>query len=211
MVITAFVSYITLGAIKRAREARNGSKKAPPGILRDSDGNGSLTNFQFLIWTAVFLFSIVWVYTVRIQGGVLAPAIGIPLNALALMGVNTASAVTSKAITAHKQRKSMMAKARAKKKGKDRNPSLWTMLDEDEGRPTLARVQMFIWTLVSVAIYVGILFAMLVGPFVPNSNAFVAVPFCALSIPDVDPTLVTLMGLSHVAYLGRKYYSTTSA
>ena len=224
VVTAALVSYVTWLLVRKAT-----TKVGPLEILRDSDGYGSLTNFQFLVWTAVFLFSIVWVYTVRIQGGVLTPAIGIPSNALALMGVNTASAITSKAITANKENKSK-AKAEAKKKpepsvatehannpspnpntsgGQDK-PSLWTMFNEDDGRPTLARVQMFIWTLVSVAIYIAILVAMLVGPFL-NSHAFAATSFCALSIPDVDPTLVTLMGLSHAAFLGRKYYGTTSA
>ena len=137
----------------------------------------------------------------------MSPAIGIPTNALALMGVNTASAVAGKAITAGKKRK-----ANAKKTPKPTEPkrSLWTMFNEEDGRPTLARVQMFVWTIVSVAIYIGILVAMLFGPFVMNSKGLVATPFCSLSIPDVDATLVTLMGLSHAAYLGRKYYDNTS-
>jgi len=171
-------------------------------ILHDSEGYGSLTNFQFFLWTAVFLFSIVWVYAVRIQGGVLTPTVGWPSNALALMGVNTVSAVMSKAIDTNKQ-----SKSKAIPKYKER--SLWTMFNEDDGRPTLARVQMFIWTWVSVTIYIYILFTMFFGPFL-NSNVFVATPLCALTIPDVDPTLVTLMGLSHAAYLGKKYYTTPS-
>lgn len=201
VVIAAIVFCVTVLLVRKAT-----TKKGPLEILRDSEGYGSLTNFQFLVWTAVFLFSIVWVYTVRIQGGVLTPAIGIPSNALLLMGVNTASAIGSKAITAGKQKD-----PKRERKEAPTGTSLWSMLNEDDGRPSLARVQMFIWTLVSVTIYIATLFGLLVGPFVLNSNAFVATPFCALSIPDVDLSLVTLMGLSHAAFLGRKYYDTTSA
>lgn len=203
--LTGLVSYLTFHLMKMAVESPNNRGRF--GILRDSEGYGSLTNFQFLVWTFVFLFSIVWVYAVRIQGGVLTPTIGIPSNAWALMGVNTASAVVSKAITAGQQDKSQNLKAQ-----NTRAHSLWTMFNEDDdGQPTLSRVQMFIWTLVSVAIYVWVLLALLIGPFVLNSSAYAATCYSSLSIPDVDPTLVTLMGLSHAAFLGRKYYSNHSS
>lgn len=164
------------------------------GVLYDERGFASLTHFQFLFWTIVFLFSILWVYLVRIQGDVLSPPPTIPTNTLVLMGINTASTVASKAIS--KVRYSSLTPPTSRQ-------SLSMMLYEG---PTvsLARVQLFVWTLVSILIYFAVLFTLMFGPFL---LAFSLQPLQTLSIPDVDPSLVTLMGLSHTAYLGRKFYT----
>lgn len=162
-------------------------------VLYDERGFASLTHFQFLSWTIVFLFSILWVYLVRIQGDVLSPPPAIPTNTLVLMGINTASTVASKAIS--KKYNSLTPPTSRQ--------SLSMMLYEGS-TASLARVQLFVWTLVSILIYFAILFSQMLGPFL---IAFSQQPLQTLSIPDVDPSLVTLMGLSHTAYLGRKFYT----
>lgn len=165
-------------------------KVSPRRLIQDEDGHPSLTNFQFLSWTLVFVFSLLWVYLTRIQGNELGFPPVLPTNTLVLMGINTASTIASRAI---------------KYKGAHLpapNESLWKMLYEKQ-TPSLARVQLFVWTLVSIIIYFVVLFSLIYGPFLLG---FPQQPLQNLSIPDVDPSLVTLMGLSHGAYLGRKYF-----
>lgn len=159
-------------------------------ILQDKEGYYSLTKFQFLSWTVVFLFSLLWVYLVRMQGGVLTPIQALPTNTLVLMGINTGSALSSSAIRGWP----------GKEEGRK---DFWGILySEDHHRPDLTRVQFFVWTVASIVIYVFILLGLMFGPYLFN---FPPVSLQTLSIPDVDPSLVTLMGLSHTAYVGAKY------
>ena len=63
------------------------------------------------------------------------------------------------------------------------------------GKPSLSRFQMFGWTWISIAIYLFIYGA----EITKYSNDVVS-----LSIPDVFPIFVALMGLSEVVFLGAK-------
>lgn len=166
-------------------------RKSLLSILKDKKGYYSLTKFQFLCWTIVFLFSLLWVYLVRIQGGVFTPIdfLKQPGNTLALMGINTASALGGSAIKI--------------KPAKNQRKDFWGVLySEDTHNPDLTRAQFLIWTAVSILIYVAILVGQMVGPYFGLSPI---VSLTMLKIPDIDPSLVTLMGLSHVGYVGGKY------
>jgi hypothetical protein len=66
---------------------------------------------------------------------------------------------------------------------------------EENGRLELTRLQMFLWTIISLIIYIFLLASALI-----NEMDNVA----ALGLPNVDPTLVVLMGLSQTGYLGYK-------
>ncbi len=180
------------------RKAGGGSLRS---LLYDENGYASLSQFQFLTWTFVFLFSFLWIYFVRIQGDVLTFPPSIPIATLALMGLNTGSAVASKKISKH-----------YKTQPQSKPGKLWNMLVEGadvsgtNSKPSLARVQLFVWTIISVMIYMAILVSMLSGPFL---FGFTQTPLSGLSLPDIDPSLVTLMGLSQVGFLGTKYVTVT--
>jgi hypothetical protein len=171
-------------------------------ILKEEHGYYSLTKVQFSCWTVIFLFSLLWVYIVRIQGGVLTPIdlLKQPGNTLALMGINTASALGSLAI--RKKKESEKEQPEWRKDAK----FWWILFSESPEKeaivPDLTRVQFFIWTVVSIVIYLGILVGQMIGPYFGFSSL---VPLQSLRIPDIDPSLVTLMGLSHVGYVGGKY------
>jgi hypothetical protein len=173
-------------------------KKGPAlrSILMEKQDFYSLTKFQIVSWTIVFLFSLLWVYLVRIQGNVLTNIQQLPSNTLALMGINVTSAIGSSAIP--------LPDVDEKDKRWDKwKNNFWSILvSDDPQRIDLTRVQFFIWTLVSIGLYLVILFTLMFGLYLPGSP----VPnLSKLSIPDVDPSLVTLMGLSHGAYVGTKY------
>jgi hypothetical protein len=69
---------------------------------------------------------------------------------------------------------------------------LSAMLDEND-KPTLSRFQMFAWTWISI-------YLLTVVSEVPKYYGQVQ----NLVLPTIDPTLVVLMGLSQVAFLGGK-------
>lgn len=183
-------------------------------LLISSDGFYSLTNLQFLSWTVVFLFSLAWVYLVRIQGGVLGYIPQLPAATLALMGINTASALGSKAIAIGKPDIDEQNLTPEEKNSlKEWRGRFWGMLYEDwtpreENHPDLTRVQFFLWTVASIIIYLVVLIGLMLGPYYWG---FAATPLTSLTIPDVDPSLVTLMGLSQGAYVGVKYVQADAA
>jgi len=105
----------------------------------------------------------------------------------------------------------------------------FTAMLQEDNKVTLTKVQMFIWTWISIIIYLTILFANVIEA--SNSGIIesieletnnqtlpvkVNIPNCTdpiqkkdvrcLNMPDLDPTLVALMGLSQVAYLGGEFY-----
>jgi hypothetical protein len=71
---------------------------------------------------------------------------------------------------------------------------------EEEGRPSLLRLQMFLWTIAALVIYIW--------QFVAAASA-ADITVGALGLQDIDPTLLFLMGLSQTGYLGSKAYSGT--
>jgi hypothetical protein len=87
-------------------------------------------------------------------------------------------------------------------------PQLSTMLEENK-KPALTRFQMFGWTWIGIIIYIGILFstvstlmdtgdAKLCERLQPSEMKFNQLhrdkPLRSLTLPDIDPTLVILMG-----------------
>jgi magnesium-transporting ATPase (P-type) len=207
--ITTFLVFVVVWRLVVKVKASKEISKGLSAILRDKYGYASLTNFQFLVWTIVFLFSILLVYMVRIQSDVLAYVPSYPTAAMALMGVSTVSAIASKAISQKRGPPPAEPQSRPR--------SLWLMLCEEsedpkELEPSLARVQMFIWTIVSVLIYIYALIMLFLAPFLAPTYFKLIVPnilpsACNLTIPDIDPSLVTLMGLSQTAYIGKKYFA----
>jgi hypothetical protein len=93
------------------------------------------------------------------------------------------------------------------------------MLEESK-KPSLTRFQMFGWTWIGILIYIAILFstvsttlmdmqiARMYQQLQPNEVEYTRLhcdnPLRKLTLPDIDPTLVILMGLSQGGYLGGK-------
>lgn len=176
-----------------------GIKRSFHEIIRDREGFPSLSLLQFLLWTTVISFGFLSIYLIRIMSGVYSPPLEeMPTGILALMGISTAVPI-----------------ARSKMVSADLRPKtdhkLSSILQDKEGRPSLAKFQMFIWTWIAIIIYLVILFSSVSE--IGESNYEVENVECkenkysCLAFPDIDPSLVVLMGLSQTAYLGREYYN----
>ena len=169
-------------------------------IIRDDDWYPSLALFQFLTWTCIIAFLYLGVYLTRVFGGVFGVLPTMPSNLLVLMGISVAVPVISGGIS------TVQYTTEAPKECPSQPPSFSTMLEEGN-KPTLTKFQMFVWTWIGVLIYFTVFLAMLTRP-----GALQAVQ--NLYLPDIDPILVVLMGLSQGAYIGGKlvaYQATKSA
>jgi hypothetical protein len=160
-------------------------------LIRDASGYASLAKFQLLMWTIIIGFAFFGIYLTRIFGGVPDPPPNIPTNLLTLMGISIIVPALNK-------------KASDYRYGPPEVPysakgSLVGMVQEGEGdgteRTELTRLQMFFWTLISVTIYLFLLY------FTVNRDMADVVN---LALPEIDGTLVVLMGLSQAGYLGAK-------
>jgi hypothetical protein len=219
-IIVLVIVYIVSVILRHAR-------KSPPlikiktgfwDIIRGEDWFPSLAIFQFLIWTFVITFAFLGVYLVRIFGGVLDPPPSIPGNILALMGISVAVPIISGGISRIKY----VAPATVKEPTAPL-PGLSTMLEENK-KPSLTRFQMFGWTWIGILIYFAILFSTVSTTVMDTKSAEICERLqpsetefsrlhCnkllnALTLPDIDPTLVILMGLSQGGYLGGKIITT---
>jgi hypothetical protein len=150
------------------------------------DGSYSLSNVQLILWTGTILGS--YIGLAMIKGNFLSD---IPANLLALMGVSSGSFVTAVAIRDRQQAKKTLKEVRDDRK-KLAPASLKDLLTSEENPKhySLAKLQMLSWTIVSLAIFIYVVF----------QNISSQTP----TLPDVGPTILTLMGISHGAYLVNK-------
>jgi hypothetical protein len=172
-------------------------------IIRAEYWVPSLSLFQFLLWTIVISFSYIWISAISIYSGDLRFSTEIPPNLYLLLGISVAVPLISVGYT--KSAYNPYTPARAPEK----LPPFGMML-KNKGKIALNRFQMFLWTIVSIVLYLSIVVGTVTGMAVigndtggvnataDESGAMAPVP----SLPDIDPTLVYLMGLSQAGYLG---------
>jgi hypothetical protein len=85
----------------------------------------------------------------------------------------------------------------------------------ESGKPALFRYQMFLWTLIGIAIYLLLFFSVAITTITDvekfencKSNCG-SDPLAGFSLPNIDPSLVILTGLSQGGYLSGKLVART--
>src|SRR6476620_10035406 len=121
-------------------------------IIREADYFPSLARLQFVLWTFTISFTLLSIYLFMLWNNTLCWSV-LPQNILALMGISASVHVVSTVIS----REKYMSSIRGSLPCKENVPALSTMLLE-HGKPTLGRYQLFIWTIISIIVYLGIFF-----------------------------------------------------
>ncbi len=178
------LAYVLYSLVRRGltTDTVNGIKASPlAALFLDRQTNSySLSKFQVLAWTAVTVYSYVYLFLCRtlIQGDFRFPDVSQNLPQLFFISAGTTVAPT--AITAN-----------------------WGSKGAGPIRPSIAdfistgglvagdRFQFFIWTLVGCAGYVYLVISM--NPETPN-----------ISLPEIPQNFLYLMGVSSAGYLGGK-------
>ena len=159
-------------------------------LIMDDKWKPSLASFQFFVWTVIISFSYLFIELLRLRAGIITFPESFPANLLLLMGISVAVPIASEKIAPYIRCETPVDRP-------DVLPRLETMF-MDNDKLTLSRVQMFLWTMIAVILYIYLLF---------NTVFAFANDVTTLGIPDIDVTLVVLMGLSQGAYLGNKLIS----
>lgn len=168
----------------------------PLQLIMGEDGIPSTSKFQFFVWTGVVVFSYVALFCVGAQAGGFAPLEPLPVNLLIAMGISATTAVGAKAIATNGAQQRAKALVAAAPNGGQAvvviapAEKLGGILLDDDGTPDLAKVQLVVWTLIGVGIYLTLVFQALASGH--------------RQLPDIDRTLMVLMGLGHAAYVGKK-------
>jgi len=160
-------------------------------IIREADYYPSLARLQFVLWTFTVTFTLLSIYVFMLWNNTLCWS-DIPQNILALMGISAGVPVVSTVISREKYRSSISGTLPCK----ENVPALSTMLLE-HSKPTLGRYQLFIWTIISIIVYLGIFFVQIAGISTAGALA-------KMELADIPLPLLALMTTSQGAYLGLK-------
>jgi hypothetical protein len=164
-------------------------------LICGSDNSLSTSKFQLVLWTVVIVFSYLVMFSFLGKAKNFAD-LGLPDNVLIVMGISATTAIAAKGIAVSN------ASAAAKAVGTPIVPGAGTVVvssaagsaaglfQGDDGMPDLGKVQLMIWTLIGICIYLTKVHHQLVTQ--------------VRIMPDIDQTLMVLMGLGHGAYLGKK-------
>jgi uncharacterized membrane protein YcfT len=162
------------------------SRKKWYGILLDTKGKVSLSQFQTVLWTILVLSLIVGVFVARLIDGVADPlAFEIPDQVLMVMGITYASTVLA---TAVKVGKGLAVRA------KPALSQLWTVEEgaRQDQDTDVTRLQNVALVVIGILAYI----ATVVAEFGPLTGAS-----AVTKLPEFDPSWVTLLGISYGAYV----------
>ncbi len=170
-----------------------------PLLMFESDGGGglSISKFQFFAWTVVVGYAYAMLYAARLAvTGDPHPITSIPGNVLLAMGFSITTAVAAKAITVN----NISTGRITQQAGSPAAVTAASLITSDDV-PDLNKIQMLFWTLVGTTIFV----------IQAHSGVYDAV-FCTNApeshcFPNIDTSLMLLMGLSQASYLGGKLTS----
>jgi hypothetical protein len=203
----------------------------PWKLVEGADGRASTSKFQWSLWivAVIFAYSVLWV--LRAKQGDYAAISQIPANVLTVLGFSTGTAIVAKGITSGYVQTGRIAKPSVAQVGGATNQVIigaqsgntqtgsiqsasiqsasiqsasiqsasiqsggpqGGVLTDDSGMPELAKIQMIGFTLISLGIFLSSL-----------AHQVVSSPVVT-TLPDIDSSLLVLMGISQGGYLGKK-------
>jgi hypothetical protein len=166
----------------------------PWALARGKNDVISTSLLQLLIFTAVTVFAYVTAVAARLLDPLLDGAASslpqIPLNLMILMGLSVVTATGSKGLT--------ISYIEQNRLNPNRDES--SLATNREGETDLTKAQMLIWTLIAAVIYLAQLVRYI-------SLREYAAEGLQPALPDIDGTLLVLMGVSQGGYLAGKVVS----
>jgi hypothetical protein len=162
----------------------------PKALFNGFDGFASTSKLQWLLWLIVILFGYVAIWVLRAEHGDYIALSDIPVNILTVLGFSTGTAAAAKGITA-----GYVQTGKVKKMGVPANPTSSTtggIFQDDSGGPELSKVQLMAFTIIGIGIFLASVFHQ------------IAIGDIKDGLPDIDSSLLVLMGISQGGYLGKK-------
>jgi hypothetical protein len=188
--------------------------KNPWTLVEGADGAASTSKFQWGLWLIVILFSYTALWVLRAEQGNFSALSEIPVNLLTVLGFSTGTAAAAKGITSGYVQSGRVAKttpaqaaaaqaavpaqaaapaqAAVPAQGGQAASAQGGILQDDSGIPELAKIQMVGFTLIGVGVFlITVIHQILVNDVTAG-------------LPNIDSSLMVLMGISQGGYLGKK-------
>jgi IPT/TIG domain len=159
-------------------------------LAEGADKSMSTSKFQWLLWLVVVLFAYTALWVLRAQAGDYSAITDVPANLMTVLGLSATTAVAAKGITVGYQQTGKVDKPKA-----EDGKASGGLLKDDSGFPELAKIQMMGFTILAVGIFLATLIHQI------HSNPVQA------ELPNIDSSLLVLMGLSQGGYVGKKLVS----
>jgi hypothetical protein len=164
----------------------------PWKLVEGADGWASTSKLQWLLWIVVILFAYTALWVLRAEQGNYSAISQVPVNLLTVLGFSTGTAAAAKGITSAYVQSNRVSKPAAAKVTGTPAGAKPGILKDDSGVPELAKIQVMGFTLVAIGIFLATVIHQMV------SSAVVT------SLPNIDASLLVLMGISQGGYLGKK-------
>lgn len=173
----------------------------PLRLVYGADARPSTSKLQFFAWTWVMILCFVAIVIARALVGDARPIEAIPPNLMIAMGMSALTVTAAKGLTVSQLASGTLTKtvAQAGTPGSG-TTGLKGLVADDDGTTNLGKIQMLAWTAVALLVF---LFRSVVVSGQIARQTSVADP-----LPDIDPVLMVLMGLSHGTYMGQKLVTT---
>jgi hypothetical protein len=155
-------------------------------VIDGADGRASTSKFQWLAWLAIVVFGYTVLWVLRAKQGDWSAISNVPVNVLTVLGFSTGTAAAAKGITTGYVQSGRLVQPPAGGGAKG------GLVQDDSGAPDLGKLQIMAFTLIATGIYLATLIHQIV------SNPVIT------TLPNIDSSLLVLMGISQGGYLANK-------
>jgi hypothetical protein len=176
----------------------------PKKIVLGKDGPTSTSKLQWFLWLVVVFFAYVTLWVIRARQGNFGALPDIPTNLMVVLGFSTVTTAAAQGIhIANDRKQSAAAAASPPSQPPPPTPPATPAptgqpggaLLDDSGLIDISKTQMIAFTFVAIGVFLATLFHQL------------AVNPVTTTLPDIDRSLLVLMGISQGGYLGKKLVS----
>jgi hypothetical protein len=159
------------------------------------DGALSTSKFQWFLWTVFVIWGYAAIYFARVllRGDFSLP--NVTPNILVAIGFSGATAAVAKGVTTGYLATGRIRKASGSAAAPAAIQPQGGLFAGDDGTPDLSKVQLLAWTFIAIGVFIV--------------NIWYNIPLRLPQLPDIDASLLVLMGLGQAAYIGTKLTSTT--
>jgi hypothetical protein len=161
-------------------------------LVKGADGPSSTSKFQWAVWLVVILFAYTVLWVLRARAGDYSAITTVPANLLIVLGFSTTTAAAAKGITVGYVQSGRITKPAAAQ------GDAGGILQDDTGYPDLTKIQMIGFTFIAVGVFLATFIHEI------HTNSF------ATGLPNIDSSLLVLMGLSQGGYVGQKLVSSAT-
>lgn len=163
----------------------------PRELVNGFDGFASTSKLQWFLWLVVIIFAYTALWVLRAEQSDWSALNKIPVNVLTVLGFSTGTAAVAKGITSGYVQTAKVTKPGPPQVGATA-ANTGGIFQDDSGVPELAKIQMMAFTIIAIGIFLATVIHQIVTDDI------------SAGVPDIDSSLLVLMGISQGGYLGKK-------